>query len=83
MPARSQSAALPARTMVLLRQMDWYRGLRAAIALCAPLVLGDLLSNSYLAWAALGGFEAIISGRGGRSDLNLDDASDWAQHRDE
>ncbi|MDR3723144.1 MAG: FUSC family protein [Terracidiphilus sp.] len=65
MPARSQSAALPARAMILLRQMDWYRGLRAAIALCAPLVLGDLLSNSYLAWAALGGFEAIISDQGG------------------
>jgi uncharacterized membrane protein YccC len=45
--------------------MDWFRGLRAAIALCAPLVLGDLAGIPNLGWAGLGGFEAIISDAGG------------------
>jgi uncharacterized membrane protein YccC len=45
--------------------MDWYRGLRAGVALCAPLVLGDLAGIPDLGWAGLGGFEAIIADRGG------------------
>jgi uncharacterized membrane protein YccC len=45
--------------------MDWFRGLRAAVALCAPLVLGDLAGIPNLGWAALGGFEAIIADTGG------------------
>jgi uncharacterized membrane protein YccC len=45
--------------------MDWFRGLRAAVALCAPLVLGDLAGIPNLGWAALGGFEAVISDTGG------------------
>jgi uncharacterized membrane protein YccC len=45
--------------------MDWFRGLRAGVALCAPLVLGDVAGISNLGWAALGGFEAIIADQGG------------------
>lgn len=45
--------------------MDWYRGLRAAIALCAPMLLGDLANLPNLGWTALGGFEAIIADNGG------------------
>jgi uncharacterized membrane protein YccC len=53
------------RAIYLARQMDWLRGLRAAIALCAPMVLGDLAGIPNLGWAALGGFEAIIADTGG------------------
>ena len=53
------------RTLALARQMDWFRGLRAAVALCAPLVLGDLAGIPNLGWAALGGFEGILSDQGG------------------
>jgi len=45
--------------------MDWFRGLRAAVALCTPLVLGDLAGIPNLGWAGLGGFEAILSDTGG------------------
>jgi len=45
--------------------MDWFRGLRAAVALCAPLVVGDLAGFHNLGWAALGGFEAILADSGG------------------
>ena len=51
--------------VTLARQMDWLRGLRAAVALCAPLVLGDLAGIPNLGWTALGGFEAILSDTGG------------------
>jgi len=56
---------LQARTLALARQMDWFRGLRSAVALCAPLVLGDMVGIPNLGWAALGGFEAILSDTGG------------------
>jgi len=46
-------------------QMDWTRGLRAAVALCAPLVLGDLAGIPNMGWTALGGFEAILADTGG------------------
>jgi uncharacterized membrane protein YccC len=46
-------------------QMDWARGLRAGVALCAPLVLGDLAGIPNMGWAALGGFEAILADAGG------------------
>jgi uncharacterized membrane protein YccC len=46
-------------------QMDWARGLRAGVALCVPLVLGDLAGIPDLGWAALGGFEAILADTGG------------------
>ena len=49
----------------MIRQMDWYRGLRAAVALCAPMVVGDLLGIPNMGWAGLGGFEAIIADAGG------------------
>src|ERR1700676_3726919 len=49
----------------IARQMDWARGLRAAVALCAPLLLGDLAGILNLGWAGLGGFEAILSDTGG------------------
>ena len=49
----------------LARQMDWFRGLRAAVALCTPLVIGDLAGFPILGWAALGGFEATLADTGG------------------
>jgi uncharacterized membrane protein YccC len=48
-----------------MRQMDWLRGLRAGVALCAPIVLGDLAGIPNLGWAGLGGFEAILADTGG------------------
>jgi uncharacterized membrane protein YccC len=59
------SKSLRAQVISLARQMDWFRGLRAAVALCAPLVLGDLAAIPNMGWAALGGFEAILSDTGG------------------
>ena len=56
---------LRARTFALASQMDWFRGLRSAVAICAPLVLGDVLAAPDLGWAALGGFEAILADTGG------------------
>jgi uncharacterized membrane protein YccC len=53
------------RTAATLRQMDWFRGLRAAVALCAPIVLGDVAGIANLGWAGLGGFEAIVADAGG------------------
>lgn len=58
-------SGLRRRALALARQMDWFRGLRAAVALCAPLVLGDLAGISNMGWAALGGFEAILADTGG------------------
>ena len=54
-----------ARFLSLARQMDWFRGLRAAVALCTPLVIGDVAGLPILSWAALGGFEAILADTGG------------------
>jgi uncharacterized membrane protein YccC len=62
-PAETIKAKL--QDMAWLRSMDWFRGLRAATAISAPLLLGDALHQPELAWAALGGFEAIISDKGG------------------
>ncbi|MGA2168904.1 MAG: FUSC family protein [Terracidiphilus sp.] len=56
---------LRTQSLALARQMDWFRGLRAAVALCTPLVLGDLAGIPNLGWAGLGGFEAILSDTGG------------------
>ena len=53
------------RALAVAREMDWMRGLRAAVALCIPLVVGDALGMANLGWAALGGFEAILSDQGG------------------
>jgi uncharacterized membrane protein YccC len=64
-PAIHSSPSLRARTLSLVRRMDWFRGLRAAVALCAPLVLGDLAGLPNMGWAALGGFEAILADTGG------------------
>ncbi len=61
----SSSPHLRTRAIALLRQMDWFRGLRAAVALCAPLVLGDVGRIANLGWAGLGGFEAILADTGG------------------
>lgn len=49
----------------LARQMDWSRGLRAAVALCGPIVVGGLAGLPNAGWAALGGIEAIIADSGG------------------
>jgi len=57
--------SLRSRTTAMTLRMDWFRGLRAAIALCAPMVLGDLAGIPNLGWMALGGFEAIIADTGG------------------
>ena len=54
-----------AHLLALARQMDWFRGLRAAVALCTPLVIGDVAGLPILSWAALGGFEAILADTGG------------------
>src|SRR5271166_6796837 len=64
-PAIHPSPSRRARTLALARRMDWFRGLRAAVALCAPLVLGDVAGLPNLGWASLGGFEAILSDTGG------------------
>lgn len=48
-----------------LRNMDWFRGLRAGTALSIPLLAGDFSGIPNFGWAALGGFEAIISDPGG------------------
>ncbi len=61
----SIAARISAPVLSLVRQMDWMRGLRAAVALSAPLVLGDVLDIPNLGWAALGGFEAILADSGG------------------
>ncbi len=53
------------RIRAVARQMDWFRGLRAGVALSAPLVLGDIAGIPNMGWAALGGFEAILSDTGG------------------
>ncbi|MGA2649773.1 MAG: FUSC family protein [Terracidiphilus sp.] len=58
-------SSLRDRTLALARQMDWFRGFRSAVALCAPLVLGDLAGIPNLGWASLGGFEAILADTGG------------------
>ncbi len=64
-PAGQPRPSLRVQAEALLRQMDWYRGLRAAFALCAPIVLGDIAGIPNLGWTGLGGFEAIISDTGG------------------
>jgi|CZKL01.1.fsa_nt_gi hypothetical protein len=66
------ASAIRNKVQAVAREMDWFRGLRAAVALSAPLVLGDLLGISNLGWVALGGFEAILSDTGGsyRTRLN-------------
>jgi len=47
------------------RRMDWFRGLRAAVALCGPIVVGEIAGLPNAGWAALGGIEAIIADSGG------------------
>jgi len=65
MSSIGQPATRRTQLLNLVRQMDWLRGLRAAVALCAPMVLGDLAGIPNLGWAGLGGFEAIIADTGG------------------
>jgi len=66
MPPKSHPwQRLRTRTLAIASQMDWFRGLRAGVALCAPLVLGDIAGIPNMGWAALGGFEAILSDTGG------------------
>jgi uncharacterized membrane protein YccC len=62
---RKIGSQLVEQALALARQMDWFRGLRAAVALCAPVVLGDLAGIPDMGWAALGGFEAILADQGG------------------
>jgi uncharacterized membrane protein YccC len=51
--------------------MDWMRGLRAAVALCVPLVAGDLLGLANFGWMGLGGYEGVISDPGGPYRLRM------------
>ena len=53
------------KAVAIVRQMDWFRGLRAAVALCGPIVIGELAGLPNFGWAALGGIEAIIADTGG------------------
>jgi len=48
-----------------VRQMDWLRGLRVGVAICTPILLGDLFGWPNMAWAAMGGFAAIAADSGG------------------
>lgn len=54
-----------AKARSIIGQMDWLRGLRAAVALCVPLVLGDVLGIANFGWIGLGGYEAILADPGG------------------
>jgi uncharacterized membrane protein YccC len=68
MKYRSHSSSLRGlwgSSVALARQMDWFRGLRAAVALCGPIVLGELAGLRDFGWSALGGIEAIIADTGG------------------
>ena len=66
MPSLAQPrTSFSAQLFSLVRQMDWFRGLRAAVAICAPMVLGDLAGIPNLGWSALGGFESIVADSGG------------------
>jgi uncharacterized membrane protein YccC len=51
--------------------MDWMRGLRAAVALCVPLVAGDVLGLANFGWMGLGGYEGTISDPGGPYRLRM------------
>ncbi|HEY0757655.1 MAG TPA: FUSC family protein [Acidisarcina sp.] len=59
------SSGLPPSMVRMVGRMEWFRGLRAATAITAPMLLAGLLHRPALAWAALGGFEAILSDTGG------------------
>jgi len=72
MPARAQSVPIATRLSSLVHRMDWYRGLRAASALCVPQMLGVLLGNPNLSWSGLGGFEAIFADSGGPYRIRLE-----------
>jgi uncharacterized membrane protein YccC len=72
MPARAQSVSIATRLSSLVHRMDWYRGLRAASALCVPQMLGVLLGNPNLSWSGLGGFEAIFADSGGPYRIRLE-----------
>ena len=56
---------LRGKAVALARQMDWFRGLRAGVALCGPIVVGEFAGLPNFGWAALGGVEAIIADTGG------------------
>jgi hypothetical protein len=61
------TGTLPARLLpkaaALFRQMDWNRGLRAAVALCTPLVVGELAGFHSMGWAALHSRLLVFSSR--------------------
>jgi len=72
MRSSSQSVPFAARLSSLVHRMDWYRGLRAACALCVPQMLGVLIGNPNLSWSGLGGFEAIFADSGGPYRIRLE-----------
>jgi uncharacterized membrane protein YccC len=61
----TNDGSIRVRMVALARQMNWLRGLRAGVALSAPIVLGNLTGLPNMGWAALGGFEAIVADTGG------------------
>lgn len=64
MPNRAKPK-LTAQAVAFLRGMDWFRGLRAAVALTVPMAVGEWTGVAAMGWAALGGFEAIVADAGG------------------
>src|SRR3974390_1868527 len=56
---------LRGKVVSLARQMDWFRGLRAGVALCGPIVVGEFAGLPNFGWTALGGIEGIIADTGG------------------
>ena len=64
-PIDSGQPSWHTRLSAFAGRLDWLRGTRAAVALCVPLVLGDLWHIPNLGWAGLGGFEAILADPGG------------------
>lgn len=60
-----------ARVRGLVQEMDWARGLRSAVALCVPLVMGDLLGLANFGWVGLGGYEAVVADPGGPYRLRM------------
>jgi uncharacterized membrane protein YccC len=63
----TSAARLRTKFLFYIRQMDWPRGFRAGVALCVPLILGNMAGIPNMAWAALGGFMAIAADSSGPS----------------
>jgi uncharacterized membrane protein YccC len=61
-------APIARRVFRALQRLHWIRGLRAGLAVAAPMIVCHIFSDSIgwaAGWAALGGFEAILVDNGG------------------